>query len=122
MGTYPEIDRSEKSRTTGQFGNLTGNGLIFEKVTGQRVAAVADSVAAVATSNVDTVYTPKQTVCPLQLVLRTHVGVVCRVHPGAILRVSCLVFTESKNLNMGTSDVQPWHSLFASETPARVSY
>jgi hypothetical protein len=30
-----------KVKTTGQFGNLTGNGLIFEKVTGQRVAVVA---------------------------------------------------------------------------------
>ncbi len=52
VGAYPEIDRSEKTKTTGQFGNLTGNGLIFEKVTGQRVAAVAASVAAVAASNV----------------------------------------------------------------------
>ena len=47
VGTYPKIDRSETSKTTGQFGNLTGNGLIFETVTGQRVAAVAASVAAV---------------------------------------------------------------------------
>ena len=60
--TYPKIDRSEKSKTTGQFGNLTGNGLIFEKVTGQ---------------------------CPFEHVLRTHVGVVCRVDAGALLRVSC---------------------------------
>ncbi len=55
-------DSSEKSKTTRQFGNLTGNGLIFEKVTGQ---------------------------CRLEHVLRTHVGVVCRVDAGALLRVSC---------------------------------
>jgi hypothetical protein len=46
-----------------------------------------------------------QAVCPLEHVLRTHVGVMCRVDAGSFLRVSCLVFTESKNLNRGTSDV-----------------
>jgi hypothetical protein len=67
LGACPEMDRPEKSKTTGQFGNLTGNResdrqcLIFEKVTGQ---------------------------CRLEHVIRTHVAVVGRVDAGAHLRVS----------------------------------